>query len=208
VDNIDDEKGFCIELSDSDIVAAMKSMQGYLDITPADLKEIYRFAYHHAYERIMKSVSAADIMTREVITVGRSALLSEVAGTMASNGVSGVPVLDNDGKIAGVVSGKDFLKNMGAGDNMNFMLVIAECLKGGRCVSAPISKKRAEDIMTSPAITVEENTNLREISAILSSKKINRVPIVDKKGVLVGIVSRADIVRSTNIFIRFRSKDS
>src|SRR5208283_4915669 len=159
-----ENKDLCIkiEISDDDIFEAMKDMQGYLDITPGDLKEIYKFAYRHAYDRIIKSVMARDIMTREVITVGRLTPLDEVAGVMASRGISGVPVLEDDGRIAGVISGKDFLTSMGAGDKMNFMAVIAECLKGREFVSMPIGRKKAEDIMTSPAITVTENTAVSE----------------------------------------------
>jgi CBS domain-containing protein len=180
----------------------MRNIQGYLDVTPGDVKKIYKFAYRHAYDRIMKSVRARDIMTREVITVRRATPLAEVAEVMASRGISGMPVMEDDGRIAGVISGKDFLVNMGAKDKMNFMAVIAECLKGRKCVSMPISRKKAEDIMTSPAITAEENTTVSEIASIFSSKKINRVPVIGKSGDLIGIVSRADIVRAATIKIR------
>jgi len=50
----------------------MKNIQGYLDITPADLKEIYKFAYRHALERITQSVKALDIMTRKVFSVKKT----------------------------------------------------------------------------------------------------------------------------------------
>ncbi len=201
-----ENKDLCIDIkiSDDDIFEAMKDMQGYLDITPGDLKEIYKFAYSHACDRIMKSVKAPDIMTREVITVRRTTTLDEVAEVMATKQISGVPVLEDDGRIAGVISGKDFLANMGAKDKVNFMAVIAECLKGKKCVSRPISRKKAEDIMTSPAITVEENTTVSEIAAIFSSKNINRVPVIGRSGALIGIVSRADIVLAANIKIRTR----
>ena len=204
MDEMKENKDLCIgiEISDGDIFEAMKDMRGYLDVTPGDLKEIYKFAYRHAHDRIMKSVKARDIMTREVITVGRLTPLDEVAGVMASGGISGVPVLEDDGTIAGVISGKDFLTSMGAKDKMNFMAVIAECLKGRKCVSMPVSRKKAEDIMTSPAITVEENTAVSEIAAIFSSKKINRVPVVDQSGTIIGIVSRADIVCSFPVRIK------
>ncbi len=191
-----------IEISDDDIFEAMKDIQGYLDITPADLKEIYKFAFRHACDRIMKSVRARDIMTKEVFSVRRSTPLKEVAEVMAVRGVSGVPVLEDDGRIAGVISGKDFLANMGAKDKMNFMAVVAECLKGEGCVTMPIRCKKAEDLMKSPAITVDENTTVTEIAGIFSAKKINRVPVTDNNGTLIGIVSRADIVHSSTVRIR------
>ena len=62
----------------------MKDIQGYLDITPADLKEIYKFAYRHALERITSSVRAhAHIMTRQVFSVKRTMPVKEVAELMA-----------------------------------------------------------------------------------------------------------------------------
>ena len=76
-----------IEISDDDIFEAMKDIQGYLDITPADLKEIYKFVYRHSYDRIMKSVRARDIMTREVFAVRRATPLKEVADLMATKGM-------------------------------------------------------------------------------------------------------------------------
>ena len=188
-----------IEISDDDIYEAMKDIQGYLDITPGDLKDLYRLAYRHAHDRISKSVRARDIMTREVFAVRKTTLLTEVADVMASQGVSGVPVLDDGGRIAGVISGKDFLESMGAKDKNNFMAVVAECLKDQGCLQMPLRGKKAEDIMRSPAITVGEEATVTEIAAIFSSKKINRVPVTDKDGAIVGIVSRADIVRASTI---------
>ena len=209
MDKMGEDKDYFIDISDNDIYDAMKDMQGYLDITPKDIKHIYKFAFRHAYERIVNSVTAVDIMTKKVVTVGRHTVLSEVAELMALKGVSGVPVLDDNGGIAGVISSKDFLAVMGAKDSMNFMEVIAHCLRGGSCVSAPISKKTAEDIMTSPAITVKAHVTVGEISSILSLNKINRVPVVDDRGELLGIISRADIVRSANImFTHISSKDA
>lgn len=188
-----------IEISDDDIYEAMKDIQGYLDITPGDLKDLYRLAYRHAHDRISKSVRARDIMTRKVFAVRKTTLLTEVADMMASQGISGVPVLDDGGRITGVISGKDFLDNMATKDKNNFMAVVAECLKGQGCIQMPLRGKKAEDIMRSPAITVGEEATVMEIAAIFSSKKINRVPVTDEDGAMVGIVSRADIVRASTI---------
>ncbi len=188
-----------IELSDDDIYEAMKSIPGYLDITPADLKEIYKFAYRHAWERITQCVKAHDIMTRHVFTVKKDTLLKEVAELMAKEKISGIPVLEDDGKVVGIISEKDFLIHMGAGDKTHFMAVIAECLKGKSCVALPVRSQKAEDIMTSPAIIVREDATVSEISNIFTQKNINRVPVTDREGKLLGIVSRADIVTASMI---------
>ena len=77
------------------------------------------------------------------------------------------------------------------------MGVIAECLRGKGCVAVSIREQSARDIMTSPAITVSEETAVNEIAGIFTGKNINRVPVVNPDGVLTGIVSRADIVRAS-----------
>ena len=188
-----------IEISDDDIYEAMKNIPGYLDITPADLKEIYKFAYRHALERITQSVRARDIMTRQVFSVKKNTLLKEVAELMAKEKISGLPVLEDDDKITGIISEKDFLAGIGLGDRTHFMAFVAECLQGKGCAAMPIRLQKAEDIMTSPAITVAENATVFEISIIFFQKNINRVPVTEGEGKLLGIVSRADIVRASMI---------
>ena len=183
-----------IEISDNDIYEAMKDIPGYLDITPADLKEIYKFAYRHALQRITQAVRAHDIMTTQVFSVNRTTPVMEVAELMAEKTVSGIPVLEEDGKVAGIISEKDFLSHMGSRDKTHFMAVVAECLKGKGCVAMPIRSQKAEDIMTSPAVTVKEDTSVIEIANLFTEKNINRVPVINEEGRLKGIVSRADIV--------------
>jgi CBS domain-containing protein len=186
-----------IEVSDEDIYEAMKDVQGYLDITPADMKELYRLAYRHAFSRITSSVRAKDIMTVKVFSVKKTAPVQEVADLMAAEGISGVPVLDEDGKLAGVISEKDFLSSMGSKDKTHFMGVVAECLKGG-CVALPVRRKKAEDLMSTPPVTIDEETTVTEIARLFAQKNINRVPVVDREGNLRGIVSRGDIVRAAS----------
>lgn len=187
---------FSLDISDDDIYEAMKNVQGYLDITPADLKEIYKFAYRHALERLTSSVKALNIMTKQVFSVKRAMPVKEVAELMALKLVSGVPVIEEDGRVAGIISEKDFLGNMGSGDKTHFMSVVAECLRGKGCAAMPISLQKAEDIMTSPAIIVREHTTVAEISNIFTDNNINRVPVIDSEGKMTGIVSRADVVRA------------
>jgi len=85
---------------------------------------------------------------------------------------------------------------MGAGNTKTFMGVVSKCLKGKGCVALSIRAKKAEDIMISPAITVSEETTLLDIINLLKERKINRVPVVDQEGCLIGIISREDIVEA------------
>lgn len=187
-----------VDLTDGDIYEAMKSIPGYLDITPADFKELYCVAYAQAVERISRSVTAKDIMTKEVVHVAPGTPLAEVAELMGRYDISGVPVVDEAGRVVGVISAKDFLTRMGAGSADNFMRVIANCLQAKGCIALPIRAKKASDIMSSPAVTVGVEATFMEIAALFTEKGINRAPVVDGEGRMVGLVSRTDVVRASH----------
>jgi len=186
-----------LDISDNDIMEAMKEIGGYVDITPGDARQIYRLAYHHALERLLRSAKAKDVMTRDVVSVRKDVPLRDVARVMARHGISGVPVIEEDGTVAGVISEKDFLFHLGFENARSFMDVVAQSLGSAGCVSICLREETACDIMKSPVITVQEETTVAEIAAIFTQEKINRVPVVSTTGKLMGIVSRADIVRSS-----------
>ncbi len=187
------------DISDEDILDAMKGIQGYLDITPGDFRVLYRSAYTHAVERLSRTVTAGDVMTTGVVCVQSDTPAVEVAQTMASHGISGVPVVDGKNKVIGVISEKDFFFQMGSKDKTSFMEVVARCLSDKGCVAISMRRQNAEHIMTSPAITVQVDVSVSDIAGILTENRINRVPVTDKQGKLLGIVARADIVQSSCI---------
>jgi CBS domain-containing protein len=86
---------------------------------------------------------------------------------------------------------------MGEKRTTSIMNVIAQCLTSKGCVAISMRTGFAKDIMTSPAHTVFEDTPIFEIASLFAEKDINRVPVLDKDGHLVGIVARADIFRTT-----------
>lgn len=190
--------GSCpIDMSDADVLDAMKSIPGYLDITPGDFKEIFRFAYRHAIERIAQSMLAKDVMTVKLISVTQDTSLKATAAKMAAHGISGVPVIDEENNVAGIISEKDFLFHMGEKKTRSTMEVIAQCLSSKGCVAVSMRTGIAKDIMASPAITVFLDTPVFEIASIFAEKNINRVPVTDQNGHLIGIVARADIFQAT-----------
>ncbi|MDQ1240598.1 MAG: rane protein [Thermodesulfobacteriota bacterium] len=186
-----------IDISDADIYEAMSDIPGYLDITPGDFKEVYLRAYQHAIQRLTRTVRVTEIMTRDVAYVLRATPVREVAELMAKRKISGVPVVEAGGSVAGVISHRDFLEAMGGSKFGTFMEIIADCLRGSGCLSVEVRTQRAEDIMTCPAITATQETTVMEVADMMARRGINRIPVVDDKGLLTGIVSRADVVRST-----------
>jgi CBS domain-containing membrane protein len=192
---IDESSPF--DISDDDVLKAMKDIDGYLDITPRDFRTLYRFAYLHAFERLTQRQKAQDVMTVNVISVKKETPSEEVANIMATEGISGLPVVDDNTKVIGVVSEKDFLFNMGTRDTRSFMEIIAHCLKNKGCLAISMRNQKAVDIMTSPAVTVNNETSIFEIANIFTKDRINRVPVTDHKNRLIGIVARADIVQAS-----------
>ncbi len=183
------------ELGDEDIYEAMKEIPGYLDITPGSFREVYRLAYRLARKRLFAEQTAARLMTREVIAVRPETPVEEVAEAMGRAGISGVPVVDGENRVAGVISERDFLSRMGAREG-NFMSLVALCLRTRGCVAVPIKEKRAGDLMSSPAVTVAPDTPLRDILHLLETRRINRVPVTDGQGRLMGIITRGDLLRT------------
>jgi len=184
------------DISEDDIYEAMKEIDGYLDITPGDFKALYGVAHRHAIARLTESVKAGDVMTRKVISVLKDTPLAEVADRMVQGGISGVPVVDAQ-KVIGVISEKDFVFEMGGKDLRSFMSVVAHCLKGKGCVASPMRHQKAKDIMTHPAVTVSQETPLSGVATIMAANNLNRVPVLDHGGKLVGIIARADIVQTS-----------
>ncbi len=187
---------YLIDISDDDILTAMKEIDGYLDISFGDFKELYHIACSHALKRLMQSVKARDIMTKKVVYVYKQTPSREVAEVMAKNNVSGIPVIDDGEQVVGIISENDFLSRMGKKEIKSFMNIIALCLEDKGCLAMPISNQNAEDIMTSPVITANEETPVSDIVNLFADKKINRVPILSQDKKLVGIVSREDALQT------------
>ncbi len=185
-----------MDLADDDILKAMKSIPGYLDITTSDFKEIYKLAYTLAVDRLARSRQASDVMTRDVVFVWADTPLHETAAIMARENVSGLPVLNASHELLGVISDKDFLTRLGGAGIRSFMHFLAQRLAGKVPVIADLSTEKAQDIMTAPAVAVTETTTVSEIIRLFEERNINRLPVLDQNRRLTGIVTRADIVRT------------
>ncbi len=114
---------------------------------------------------------ASDIMTRKVYTIHPEASAQEAAQLLFQHRISGLPVVNKDNKIIGMVTEAD---------------IISKVHREGL---------RVADIMSHEVISVTENTAVGEIASLLTERKIKRVPVVDGDK-LIGIVSRGDIVHA------------
>ena len=179
--------------SEEDLYAALGDVPGYLDITPGDLGKLYRLAWRHARDRLRHDLKARDVMTRDVLSSGRDEPVHQVAEAMAARGVSGVPVVDG-GRVVGVLSEKDFFRHLSSCGGATALAFVAEALRRPMVAPAEVGEARAGDWMTSPALTVGEETSVGEVADLFRRRGVNRLPVVDADGRLVGLVSRGDLV--------------
>jgi len=136
-------------------------------------------------------------MVSPVITTSRSATVREVAKILVEKRISAVPVVDNVGKLVGIVTESDLMRRAEAGTERPYSWWV-HFLAGDATVAADYVKSHAtsiEDIMTSDVVTASPETPLHEIASLFEEHRIKRVPIVDKAGNLVGIVSRANLIQ-------------
>ena len=170
-----------------DIVAALRSMDTFIDVSEEDLERIYLLATINRQKRSLGSIVCSDIMTRNVTSVTPDTALSAVWKVLRQRNIRGVPVVDEEHRVAGVVAISDFLKNTDWNWNRRSRL---RCLLSS-LRKAPVS---AADIMTAPAITLREDAHVAELLATFANNGINHVPVTDDKDRLVGIVTRLDLL--------------
>jgi len=113
--------------------------------------------------------TAQDIMRSDVLSISTETRAKEVETLLATHRVSGLPVVDESGQVVGIVSALDVL--------------------GKRPTT------RAGTFMSSPVVAVGPSATILEIARILTEHRIKRVPVIGREGKLLGIVTRADIVR-------------
>ncbi|HVR72935.1 MAG TPA: CBS domain-containing protein [Planctomycetota bacterium] len=140
----------------------------------------------------MRSLRVQDVMTRDVVTASPGQPVKPVAQLMHQRNVSAVPIIDEEGRLRGIVSEADLLR---IADKPRRSL-LEWIIRSGSFVEV---ERRAEemtagDVMTAEVVTVRPETSAREAARTLLEAGVKRLPVVDEAGVLVGIVSRHDLL--------------
>lgn len=140
-------------------------------------------------------MQARDVMTTQVVTVTPDTDVVEIAKRLLESGISGVPVVERDGRIVGIVSEGDLMRRSESDTERRSswwlsLLVLPE-QKASEYVK--IHGRHAADVMTRRVITVNDDASLREVAEILEKHRIKRVPVV-RSDKLVGVVSRANLL--------------
>lgn len=142
----------------------------------------------------MRRLTVRDVMTPDVVTVRVDASFKEVARLLDENSVSALPVLDEEGRLAGVVSEADLLPK----EEYRGVRARPRRLSSAarRQETAKAAGDVAGDVMTASVVTIEPDAMLAEAARAMVNKGVKRLPVVSVGGDLIGIVSRADLVRA------------
>jgi CBS domain-containing protein len=145
-------------------------------------------------------LDAARVMTRFVVTASPDATMAELAKVMSQHAISGVPIVDKDGALLGMVSEGDLVRQFTHASEQRrswWLHILAEgdALAPEFLEYVRLDQRRARDMMQTSLITAEPGATLPQIAELMEKHRIKRVPIV-QDGKLLGIVTRADLVKA------------
>ncbi|MBC8390247.1 MAG: CBS domain-containing protein [Actinobacteria bacterium] len=149
----------------------------------------------------MPELLARDVMVKKVITINKDASVAELSELLIKNKISGVPVVDDSGKLIGIATEGDLIVRDA---DLHFpryfklldSIIYLESLNKFKRNLRKYLGAKVEDVMTSKVKIVKEDTPVNVVANIMIRNNVNRVPVLDNDGNLVGIITRADIVKS------------
>ena len=150
----------------------------------------------------MEEKLVKDVMTKNVITVNKDTTVEELSELLLKNNITGAPVVDKDGKLIGMVTDADIITEDIEPifplyfDPLIVSFAFMENFEKYKKDIKDYLEIKVEDIMTRRVKTVKENTSVSDAVKILVKDRINRIPVVDDENKVIGIVARADILKS------------
>jgi CBS domain-containing protein len=144
-------------------------------------------------------IRVKDIMTKEVVSITPETPVHDIARLLYKHNISGVPVVEN-GKVVGIVTEEDIIMRDAIITTPHvFNLFDSVFFLGNR---KEFEKElthalatHARELMTGKVVTIQESATVQELATLIMKREVNPVPVTDAKGELLGVVSRADIIR-------------
>lgn len=149
----------------------------------------------------MNDKRAKDIMTTDVIVANKNDIIANVANLLIKEKIGGLPVVDEENKVVGIISETDIMKKESHVDSprmLNFIqgIIFLDDMKKFEDEMRAIAAYKVEDLMYKDIITVNENDTFDYVANVMINKSINRVPVVDENNFLKGIICRYDIIKA------------
>lgn len=136
------------------------------------------------------STTVRDVMTTRVVSVRKDASFRDMAAMLRGTRISAFPVIDDAGRVIGVVSEADLLvKEAVQADGASLVAALRHLREDAKATGVS-----AGDLMTSPAITIGPDAPVQEAARLMYDRRIKRLPVVNSAGRLLGIISRVDVL--------------
>ncbi|MGE5895033.1 MAG: CBS domain-containing protein [bacterium] len=135
-----------------------------------------------------------EVMTTHVISVRKYDDISHVIEKVSELNIGGLPVVDKENRVVGIISEADILSAMGLEKEHTFRNILKQLL--GETLPERKLGDIVGDIMTTPVVTVRSDDDISMAAQAMHEKRIRRLPVVDADNRLVGIISRRDIIRA------------
>jgi CBS domain-containing protein len=145
-------------------------------------------------------MKARDYMSRDVVSVGRASNMAEIVDVLNKHKISGVPVVDGEGKLLGVVTHEELINifiphYFSMFDDLAFLDDL-ESIETRTMSQIEPTLFLAEDLMVANPVTVRPETSIMKAAALLLNKRLFFLPVVDEDGKVVGVLNRGDVSRA------------
>lgn len=140
-------------------------------------------------------------MTHEVITVQPDTLIRDLAEIFITRNISGVPVVDKDGKVIGIATESDLIfhsKRLKVPTVLTILdsFIFLDSPEKMEKELRKIAAASVSDVYSSPPLTITPETPLDEIASLMTEKQVHTLPVLDEAGKMIGVVGKKDIIRT------------
>jgi CBS-domain-containing membrane protein len=181
------------DLTEADVAQGMADIQGFLDISPEDFRELYHAAARHALQRL-----AGDPKARALMRTGGPLLrphhgLGVAVASMAGAGVKSAAVVDDTARVIGILTETDVLRRLEARSSLDLLMRLTA---GGGGAVTGWSRARVDSLMTAAVISVRAEADLLEMAAAFRRHGGRAMPVVDATGRWLGMLARKDLIHT------------
>jgi CBS domain-containing protein len=160
------------------------------------LEEVDIVKYTHREPRPVPPDRVSDVMTRDVVSVQLDTPVGEVVRMLIDRDFRSVPVVDADDRVVGIITNRDLVERGGLTARLELLAVLAGAALERELAASGARERMAADVMTREVISVGPDESLEWAAHLMAEHRIKRLPVMDRAGQLIGILSRVDVLRT------------
>jgi len=180
-----------IELTDQDILDAMRHIQGYLDVSTEDFRQIYRLAHASAVDQLLGGIGTASLLRHDMTPLTADLTMNQAAARIVQSGYKGLPVVDAEQRVIGILTEADFLRRLKAASFLELMLRL---LADPSSFTHRCHATRVAEAMTAPAVTIPISATFSDVLSAFTHHPGRSLPVVDPQGHCAGMVLHKDFL--------------